>query len=199
MRKRFATSVNDVMAKIDKTVKFDHRSYEAMGLNVDPMKSVYRITHDRMNDGKLVIQDVEWTRRMVAVKMREAAVKRDPDMIRLQQTARELEGLKKAWPNVGSMNRLLGVNSKIVTIGTMTRKTFVQMVNHRLALETARLEQKGRLEGRAGTLPRGDGGDPPAETEGAQAPGPPARRSSRKSCASSSRQRKRSTTRSAPG
>ena len=37
MRKRFAASVNATMAPIDPSVKFDPRSYEAMGLDVDPI------------------------------------------------------------------------------------------------------------------------------------------------------------------
>ena len=97
MRRTFAESVNEVMARIDPDVRFDPRSYKDMGVGVDPMESVYRISQNRLDEGRLVVQDVAWTKRMVAQKMREAALRRDHEMVRLQETTRALEALKASW------------------------------------------------------------------------------------------------------
>ncbi len=142
MRKRFASCVNEVMATVDAQVRFDPRSYKAMGLDVAPMESVYRVTADRLHDGKLVIQDVEWTRRMVAVKMREAAIARDPDVEKLRRTTKALEELRSAWPNLKAINARVGPKSRLASLAGFTRKSFAQVISHRIALEHAIVERR---------------------------------------------------------
>ena len=141
-RKRFAEAVTAVMAKVDPTVKFDHRSYKAMGVDVTPMKTVSRILKDRMRQGRATVLDAGITKRMIDAELAALAQKRDADLERMLKVAGRVEALKKDFPSVGKVNRRLAPRDRIGPGASLTRKAFDAVMDKRLAIEAERMERR---------------------------------------------------------
>ncbi len=89
LRREFSDAVNAVLVrdavkdKKGEKVLYDARSYSSMGVETIPMRSINRIVADKMKDGQLTVLDGDYTRRMVAVEIREAAAERQKDVMDL--------------------------------------------------------------------------------------------------------------------
>ena len=64
-------------------VRYDARSYKDMGVDAVPMKAINRIVADKMKDGKATVLDADYTKRSTAAELRDAAAKRDKDVMSL--------------------------------------------------------------------------------------------------------------------
>lgn len=102
-RSRFAEITNDVMIEAGRGVRYDPRSYKDMGLDASPMKNVKRIITDKAKDQTFVVMDAEWTRRMIDLEMRDAAIRRSATfqaMVRnetlLEQASKSAAAAEKA-------------------------------------------------------------------------------------------------------
>ncbi len=101
-RKRFSDIVNERMAAVGNPVRYDHRSYKAMGLEVDAMKSISRIIKDKAKAGDRVVLDYAQTKRDVQAEIQRLARERAPDYSEVSQIRaavragdRELRQLEK--------------------------------------------------------------------------------------------------------
>ena len=141
-RKRFAEAVTAVMAKVDPAVKFDHRSYKAMGLDVTPMKTVSRILKDRMRQGRVTVLDAGITKRMIDAELAALAQKRDADLERMLKVAGRIDALKKDFPSIGKVNRRLAPRDRIGPGSSITRKIFDKVMDRRLEIEAERMERR---------------------------------------------------------
>lgn len=146
LRERYAEIVNAVMEPIDPSVKFDARSYEKMGVDLKPIRTIKRAIFEMMRDGGIILHDVGWTKRRVAAQITSAARRGDPEMTRLVSSIKALNDLRAAWPSVNKINRLLHVNSQMLSLGTFTRQTFSKNINERIGLVS--LLSRERIVGR---------------------------------------------------
>jgi len=101
-RKRFSDVVNERMAAVGNPVRYDHRSYKAMGLEVDAMKSISRIIKDKAKAGDRVVLDYAQTKRDVEAEIQRLARERAPDFAEVSKIRaavragdRELRQLEK--------------------------------------------------------------------------------------------------------
>ncbi|AOG04515.1 MobA/MobL family protein [Bosea sp. RAC05] len=78
-RKRLAEIVNAVMAEAGNPVRYDPRSYKAMGIEVEAMRSISRIVADKAKDSKRVILDEGRTKRDIEAEVRRLAQERAPE------------------------------------------------------------------------------------------------------------------------
>lgn len=78
-RKRFSDIVNERMAAAGNPVRYDHRSYKAMGIEVDAMKSISRIIKDKAKAGDRVVLDYAQTKRDIEAEIQRLARERAPD------------------------------------------------------------------------------------------------------------------------
>lgn len=92
-RARFAAVVNEVMEGSASPVRYDARSYEAMGVNAEPMRNVARILADKLDKRQFVVIDAEWTRRTIDAEMQIAAARRDATFAALQDADQRLRGI----------------------------------------------------------------------------------------------------------
>ncbi|WP_237479377.1 MobA/MobL family protein [Lichenibacterium dinghuense] len=87
LRAEFAGVVNEVLTRDavadakGARVVYDARSYKNMGLAVVPMRSVNRIVADKVKGGKASVLDGQYTKRMIAAELREAAARRERDVL----------------------------------------------------------------------------------------------------------------------
>ena len=94
LRKEFQQVVNAILARdavkdsSGTAVSYDARSYAAMGVDVVPIQSINRIVADKLKDGRQTVLDGDYTKRMLATELREAAGRRDKavlDLVALDQ------------------------------------------------------------------------------------------------------------------
>ncbi len=64
-------------------VRYDARSYKDMGVDAVPMRSINRIVADKLKGGKQTVLDGDYTKRMITAELREAAAKRQKDVMEL--------------------------------------------------------------------------------------------------------------------
>ncbi len=89
IRKSFSEVVNtflerdDVKDKSGAAVRYDARSYKDMGVDAVPMRSINRIVADKLKGGKQTVLDGDYTKRMITAELREAAAKRQKDVMEL--------------------------------------------------------------------------------------------------------------------
>ena len=141
-RKRFAEAVTKVMASVDPSVKFDPRSYAAMGIDVTPMKTVSRILKDRMRQGRTTVLDAAWTKRMIDAELTTLAQARDADLQRMLTLAARVTAMKADFPNVAKVNRRLSPQNRIGPLHRLTKAAFEALMDGRLAIEAERLERR---------------------------------------------------------
>lgn len=101
-RRRFAEIVNDVMQKAGNPVRYDHRSYKAMGIDVEAVRSFSRIAADKAKSGKRLILDEGRTKRDIEAEVTLLARERAPEVAEIskvraavRQGDRELRQLEK--------------------------------------------------------------------------------------------------------
>jgi hypothetical protein len=78
-RQRVADIVNARMAATGNPVRYDPRSYKAMGLDVEPMKSIPRIVADRARSGSIAVLDKHRLKREIEAELDRLARERAPD------------------------------------------------------------------------------------------------------------------------
>ncbi len=100
-RKAFSDAANAVLERDDvrsesgEKVRYDPRSYADMGVDVVPMRSIDRIVADKVKSGGLTVLDGDYTKRMIAAELRDAAEKRDEkvlELVALEGAIREATG-----------------------------------------------------------------------------------------------------------
>ena len=112
MRAEFSIAVNavlerdDVRDKSGAKVLYDARSYKDMGVDAVPMRSINRIVADKLKDGRLTVLDGDYTRRMIATELREAAAKRDRGVLDLVALDNALRATRES-PRPRSQNAKL--------------------------------------------------------------------------------------------
>ena len=89
IRKEFSGVVNAVLERDEvkdkggSAVRYDARSYKDMGVDAVPMRSINRIVADKLKGGKMTVLDGDYTKRMITAELREAAAKRQKDVMEL--------------------------------------------------------------------------------------------------------------------
>lgn len=78
-RKRFSDIVNARMHEVGNPVRYDHRSYRAMGYEVDAMKSISRIVKDKAKKGDRIVLDYNQTKRDIESEIQRIARERAPE------------------------------------------------------------------------------------------------------------------------
>lgn len=78
-RKRLADIVNAVMAEAGSPVRYDPRSYKAMGIEVEAMRSISRIIADKAKGDRRIILDEGRTKRDIEAEVRRLAQERAPE------------------------------------------------------------------------------------------------------------------------
>lgn len=101
-RKRLAQIVNDVMQEAGNPLRYDARSYKAMGLEVEAMRSISRIITDKARANKRVVLDEDRTKRDIEAEVQRLARERAPEFSEVSKVRaavragdRELRALEK--------------------------------------------------------------------------------------------------------
>lgn len=84
-RKRFSDIVNERMAAVGNPVRYDHRSYRAMGLETQAMKSITRIIKDKAKKGSRVVLQYAQTKREVEAEIDRLARERAPEFAEISR------------------------------------------------------------------------------------------------------------------
>ena len=107
-RHRVADIVNARMALTGNPVRYDHRSYKAMGLDIEPMQSISRMIADKSKNGKVAILDEKRLKREIELELDRLARARAPAFagVKAIQAAvrageRSLRALEKDASHVG--------------------------------------------------------------------------------------------------
>ena len=87
-RKRFAQAVNAQMHASGVPVRYDHRSYKAMGLPVEAMKSVKGMILEKSKAGERLVIDSGQTKRLVEIEIDRLARERRVDLSEVERIKR---------------------------------------------------------------------------------------------------------------
>lgn len=87
-RKRFTSIVNTQMESSGVPIRYDHRSYKAMGLEVNAMSSVKRMLLEKSKAGERVILDAGRTKRLVDHEIARIARERSTDLAEVERIRR---------------------------------------------------------------------------------------------------------------
>ena len=113
LRKEFATIVNKITTrdgvrdKDGDPVRYDPRSYQDMGVDVVPMRSIDRIVSDKLRRGKLTILDNDYTKKMITRALQEAAAQRDAVLVDLHRLEQHLKALAAKPGHAGTIAPML--------------------------------------------------------------------------------------------
>lgn len=132
-RKRLADIVNTVMAEAGNPVRYDPRSYKAMGIEVDAMKSISRIIKDKAKAGDRVVLDFAQTKRDIEAEIQRLARERAPDFAEVSKIRVAVRAGDRALRQLEKEGAFLK-GKPILRRGVHTVKTFVK----RKALDYAR-------------------------------------------------------------
>lgn len=101
-RQRFAAAVNAQMSLAGVPVRYDHRSYAAMGLEVEAMTSVKRMILEKSRAGERLILDTGQTKRLVEHEVARIARERSTDLAEVEKIKR---AIRKGAARVGELDR----------------------------------------------------------------------------------------------
>lgn len=124
-RKRFAHTVNAQMGASGVPVRYDHRSYKAMGLPVEAMKSIKGMILEKSKAGKRLVLDTGQTKRLVDLEIERISRKHQVDLS-------EVERIKRAVR--ASTSRLTQLDREARSLG---RKGLVRHASHALRRDYA--------------------------------------------------------------
>ena len=105
-------------------VRYDARSYKNMGVDAVPMKAINRIVADKMKEGTATILDTDYTKRSVTAELREAAAKRDKDvmgLIALDDALRASAATKRPQDRNEGLPREMRISAFAMVTGPMLR------------------------------------------------------------------------------
>ncbi|NHN86941.1 hypothetical protein GOB93_20520 [Acetobacter musti] len=151
-RIRFAEIVNRVMKEEQSSVRYDPRSYEAMGLDVAPMRNVRRVVADKARGAKFVVMDAEWTRRMIAQEIMAVAERRDMAWARIQDSEHEIELAAKGYSRTRRGNKRLPVSVCLSEHDVLSSEKSRLVLAERRRIERDRLSRRVRNEATLRTL-----------------------------------------------
>lgn len=152
MRKKYAETVNQVMAESGIDVRYDPRSYAAMGLNEKPMENINRIISDKMKSKKFIVMDSEWTRRQINLSIKQAAQERSKSWMRIQEVEKNIRDSAVRFQSIS--RRVNSLPNEIRPSDNQVRKAQHNelMTLERLKLERKRLAQQFANEATIKTL-----------------------------------------------
>ena len=84
-------SRDDVRDLAGDPVRYDPRTYNAMGLHIVPIRSIDRIVADGMDDGTAAFVDGQYTKRIMDAEFREAAARQDADRVALVELGNAIQ------------------------------------------------------------------------------------------------------------
>jgi hypothetical protein len=82
VRADFAQITNRIVCKKGEKDIYDPRSYKDMGLDITPMKSIKRITADKVKSGRLVVADADRHRALIDRELRQTAICRKHALVK---------------------------------------------------------------------------------------------------------------------
>lgn len=138
-RARFAAMVNTVMEDSASPVRYDPRSYEAMGVDTEPMRNVARVLADKLDKRQFVVMDAEWTRRTIDAEMQAAAARRDATFAALQNTDQRLRDIAQDAKRSKAANAKLPANLRLSPGRVLARKAQDLVMNRMLGVRRDRL------------------------------------------------------------
>ncbi len=138
-RARFAEVVNTVMEASASPVRYDPRSYEAMGVDTEPMRNVARVLADKLDKRQFVVMDAEWTRRTIDAEMQAAAARRDATFAALQKADQRLRGIAQDARRSKAANAKLPPNLRLSPGRVLAQKAQDLVMSRMLSVRRNRL------------------------------------------------------------
>ncbi|SIQ36718.1 MobA/MobL family protein [Bosea sp. TND4EK4] len=123
-RKRFAQAVNEQMIASGVPVRYDHRSYKAMGLPVEAMKSVKGMILEKAKAGERLVLDSGQTKRLVDFEIERIARERQVDLSEVERIKRAVRSGTTRLTHLDREARHLGRKGLVRHAGHALKKAY---------------------------------------------------------------------------
>ncbi|RYG13594.1 MAG: hypothetical protein EON92_05025, partial [Burkholderiales bacterium] len=123
-RKRFAQTVNQQMVASGVLVRYDHRSYKAMGLPVEAMKSVKGMILEKSKAGERLVLDSGQTKRLVDFEIERISRERQVDLSEVERIKRAVRKGTTRLTQLDREARRLGKKGLVRHAGHAVRKAY---------------------------------------------------------------------------